>query len=194
MTRMPLDNLKTLVGETIPDNITGLISPLDVRSMMEDIIDSSTPAYAFMWGDHTASPITKNVTTSWSVLLGASMYPNVGVSDPTELNAIPSTGSMPVEFPNYVHTVRGSISLSGPTNRELEFAIGHDGVPIDGVMTLTLTGPSKQQSMIDAVTFVARSGWNLQLLVRFSDGGASADISVRSINMQGTLEPTHSAN
>lgn len=194
MARLPLDALKTTVASLLPNNVTGLISPQDVRDSLTDIIDSCTPSFAFMWGDHTAAPITKNVTTSWSVFLGASTYPNVGVSDPAELPADPASGSMAVQYADFVHSVRGSMSITGPANRELQFCIGHDGVPIDGIANLTLVGPTKQQSVIDAVTFVARSGWNLQLLVRFSDGGAAANIGILSINMQGTVEPTHTAN
>lgn len=191
MARMALNELELLIGTTIPDNVTGLISPADVRNMMSDIIDSSTPSFALMWGDHSAVPVTKNVTTAWSVFSGTSLYSNTGTSDPSELPVDPSSGSMAVQFANFVHSVRGAITLTGAVNREIQFAVGHDGVPISGTSGLTLTGVNKQLSVMDDITFVAGSGWNLQLLIRAADGGASFDVSINSINMQATLEPTH---
>lgn len=194
MTRLALDELQTLIGTTIPDNVTGLISPEDVRQMLIDVMDSCSPSYALMWGDHSETPITKNLTGSWSVFLGSSLYSNADSSDVAELPTDPASGSMAIQYPDFAHSIRGTISLAGPANREMQFAVGHDGVPIGVPMSITLARTTKPSSVINAALFNARFGWNLQLMARLSDGGAAADVSVYGIYMEGSINPTHSAN
>lgn len=194
MPRMPLDELEVLIANTIPDNTTGLISPADVRSMLLDVVQSLQASWAFMWGDHPNTPVVVPVTSTWTPLAGTALYTDEGLSDPAELSANRATGSLGVQFPDYVHYLSGNITVSGPSNRELSFALGHNGVPINGVVTETLGGVSKPLGVNSDATFIARTGWNLQLLVRWSDGGADANINVEHLRMEGSLQPTHTAN
>lgn len=194
MPRMALNDLQTQINTLLPDNITGLISPADVRTMLIDTIQSLQPAWSFMWGDHQALPIVINVSGSWAPIAGADLYTDTGLSDPSELPVNPATGSMAVQFADFVHYTSGSITLSGPTGREISLAIGHDGVPINGIAATTLGGTIQQRSLFSEATFIARDGWDLQLLVRFSDGGAAADVNFYHARMEGSLQPTRSAN
>lgn len=194
MPRMPLDDLQTLITSTVPDNITGLVSPEDVRTMLLNIIQSMQPAYSFMWGDHQGTPIVVNVGNTWQPIAGVSLYTDTGLSDPAELPVNPTTGSMAVQFPDYVHSMSGSITVSGSSGREFSLALGHDGVPIDGIATTTLGGTPQQRPLFGEATFIARTGWNLQLLCRFSDGGAAANVNFYHARFEGSLQPTRTAD
>lgn len=195
MARTDLTTLVATITATIPDNVIGAVSPADVRNMLIDTIQSLQPAYAFMWGDHTSVPIVRSITSgSWHVLAGADLYTDTGVSDVTELPADPATGQMAVQFADFVHTLRGSISVSGPNGRELSFTVGHDGVPIDGSTIITLQGAAQRMSAANEMTFIGRTGWDLQLLARFTDGGATANINIYTVDMGGSLQPTRTAD
>jgi hypothetical protein len=48
MTRKTFAELTTEVGALLPDNTTGEITPADMRTMLQDILDSIIPAYGAM--------------------------------------------------------------------------------------------------------------------------------------------------
>lgn len=195
MSRLALNPLVALINSLVVDNDTGLISPADVRGLLVDIVDSTTPAYALMWGDHTAVPVVRSINSAtWTTLGGNDLFTGVGLSDPTELTADPATGNMPVTFPDFVYSLAGEMVVAGPNGRELAFTVGHDGVPLGASAINTLGGTSQLRSVANALTFVGRTGWNLQLLAKFTDAGATANVDIYNISMMGSLKPTHEAN
>ena len=189
MSRQLTDQLIADLNTRLPDNTVGAITPSALRSVIADAIESLRPAFATMWGNHNASPKTLALnSTTWTVVNGAGYWPNVGQSDPDELEFDTASGAFLVKFGGYVHEQMGTMSFLGPNNRILNVSIGYNGLPVGPIASINCDG--KQMSVDDRLIWMPPANAQLQFLAKWADGGANANISIYHVEVGAALVTT----
>lgn len=188
MSRQLTDQLIADLNSRLPDNTTGTITPAALRSVIADAIQSLRPAFATMWGNHSAAPksVTLNSTT-WTVINASGMWPNAGRSDASELDYDTNTGSFIVKFGGYVHGQQGKMSFIGPNGRVLNVSIGYNGIPVGPIATINCDG--KDMSIADDLIWLPPANAQLQFLAKWSTG-ANAAISISHVEVGAELFST----
>jgi len=188
MSRQLTDQLIADLNSRLPDNTTGTITPAVLRSVITDAIQSLRPAFATMWGNHSAAPksVTLNSST-WTIINASGMWPNVGRSDPTELDYDTASGSFLVKFGGHVHGQQGKMSFIGPNARTLQVSIGYNGIAVGPTQTINCDG--KAMSIADDLIWLPPANAQLQFLAKW-DTGANAAISITHIEVGAELFTT----
>jgi len=189
MSRLLTDQLIADLNSRCPDNTTGIVTPAVMRGLLTDVLQSLRPAFATMWGNHNASPKTVALNSStWAVINGDGMWPNVGRSDPDELDYDTNSGAFLVKYGGYVHEQMGTISFIGPNNRILNVSIGYNGIPVGPIASINCDG--KQMSVDDRLVWMPPANAQLQFLAKWADGGANANISIYHVEVGAALVTT----
>jgi hypothetical protein len=128
-------DLRAEVGTKFPDNTTGLITPVEVRDMFKDVIDTFAPGYGIMSVDSltlVALGITPQVVTYDTLLAETDTY-----------TCVPASGTvtrLARGLPSTVNRVSFYADVSAPTGDEVVFSLFRDGVDIPGGGTVSGQG------------------------------------------------------
>ena len=135
MPRKSIIALREQVGVSFPDNTTGAITPVEVRDMFKDIIDTFSPGYAIVSIDAltlVALGITPQVITYDTTLAETDQY-----------LVVPASGTvqrLAQELPSTVNRVSFYADLAAPTGDEVVFSLFRDGIDIPGGSTVSGQG------------------------------------------------------
>lgn len=127
MARKSINELIAQATADIPDNVTGLVSPADVRNLIIDFLNAIAPAYALM--SVTGTQQTLGLTPSLVVM--ATAYD----SNPAETTTtVPASTIARAERGN--SSINLDCDIEAPTNRFVTFRLYKDGVATGGDVTV----------------------------------------------------------
>jgi hypothetical protein len=176
VTRKLTDLLKADVDAAFPDNTEGLITPLALRDIVKDVIDSLRPAYAALLADHTGAPLSVPLTASWTAMAGATFWNGgAGVSDPLELSADVDGGTITPVFIGWNHWLQGAISFTGASNVEYQFALATGGTP-GTPMSVDGAGSNRIVTIGAQTVRIPQTGNSFTLLARAPGGNSTIEI------------------
>jgi hypothetical protein len=128
-------DLRAEVGAKFPDNTTGLITPVQVRDMFKDVIDTFAPGYGIASIDSltlVALGITPQVVTYDTLLAETDTYS----VDP----ALGAITRLARGLPSTVNRISFYADVSAPTGDEVVFSLFRDGIDIPGGGTVSGQG------------------------------------------------------
>lgn len=170
MTRKDYTALTAQANETLPDNVTGLISPADVRNMVLDFLDTTRPTYCAIAIGTPGIPVpctpTYNVF-SWQSIL----------EDPaTDWTVSLASGNITREQGPATCRITFNIDVVAPNNIITSFALYRDGVLTPWAVSNTSTSGTDVQSFsLSALTFSSEVKPSYQIRVKTN---ANATITV----------------
>jgi len=186
MTRKTLSALKAEVLNLIPDNVTGLVSPLDIRTVLDNAIDSLNTVVAMAYGAPN-SPIALTATPS---AMPATFF-TVALND--DLSVI--EGRITPNGDVVTHTTVGQVQLSfdvtftGTNNVEYAFYLARNGALLPPVVRDTARGATNPVSIsFDWVIFDPAVNDSFKIYLA-APGGASSP-TITGCAIRGTMYPT----
>jgi hypothetical protein len=128
-------DLRASVGTKFPDNDTGAITPVEVRDMFKDVIDTFSPGYGIVSSDSltlVALGVTPQILT-YSILLAET---DTYTCDPVAGTVTRLARSLP----STVNRVSFYADVSAPSGDEVVFSLFRDGLDIPGGGTVSGQG------------------------------------------------------
>ena len=184
MTRKLTDVLKSDFDLYLPDNEEGLITPQIMRDALKDIIDSLRPAWAAIYADHAALPVTFATGSEWTKINTAGLFTVGGASDTAELNYDLTAGEIVVAFGSFNHVVQGLMNFAGATNVEYQFSVAVDNVPQGILSSIDGAGSGRVVAVQDFAAVFPPAGSKIAMVVRSPAGPSSISISTVQILAQ----------
>jgi hypothetical protein len=142
MARRFLDDVRADVALLLADNIVGAISPLDVRTVLGDMIDSLTDDEVGMTSPPSTVLALTPVMTEYPGIFDASIGSVPGFIVPNVVTARMDLG--PTAGFSYSFSL--FIQAEAAQNAEMEFQISRDGVPIGESWIIIGRGPGRPVS------------------------------------------------
>ena len=127
--------LREQIGTMFPDNTTGLITPVQVRDMFKDIVDTFSPGYGILSADAitlVALGITPQTVFYEQVLAETDVY-----SCDFALGTI---SRLSMDLPSTVNRVSFYADVAAPTGDEVVFSLFRDQTDIPGGGTVSGQG------------------------------------------------------
>lgn len=190
MTRLFLDNLRTLVNSRIPDNDIGAIDAADVRENMLDVIDSTIQDEAGLTSSTTPT-ITVDLTATWvklDDLLDAPViaYDTTIGGDATFLKVDQTAGTITSNAtPGFTYEGLGAITVNSTAGEVIEAAIGLDGLPGDLIGSNVGAAGTRPESIF-LRRYIPSTAANSEfsIIIRAPDGSANnVEITTRSLGI-----------
>ena len=164
MARKSVVELDAQADATLPDNITGLITPAAVRNMIKDFLNAFRPQYAAM---SLTTPLPQGLTATYA----AFPFETV-IAVNTEFTAVPATGLV-------TKIERGSVRVSlnidfvAPNGTTVSFCIFVDGVASAWVVAATQPGTNDVVSVaMSMLTFSSALTPTIQVRAKISTPGS----------------------
>lgn len=181
MTRKFLDTVKADALALLPDNTIGSISPLDVRTVLNDMLDSTQPLIGVMYGPAIAEAVA--TTATYAAMVGTLFTTSEG-GDATFVKINTATGTIQTNTTaGFSYQVYGEVNFEAGNGVDFEFTILLDGVPVANLDVETGRGAGNFTSAtINWNLLHAPADTDIQLAVR-SPSGAST-LTVSNIFMQ----------
>lgn len=186
MTRRFLDDVRTDIATLFGNNITGEISPADLRSVTIDMLDSSIADEAELFS--TAETVGLVLDGTFTSL--ATIYDAEEGDDGNFLNTAFSLGTVTgTGTAGFSYTVRAAITIEAGNNEVIEFSVGINGVADPYFATLVGDGTKDQSVSIGAFDRSAASASVYTLMARAVDG--SATVTVSAVRLVVIIQPTN---
>ena len=187
MARRTIQGLIDQANSTLADNLTGDISPGDIRTLINDLLDTVAPAY----GGLSQTTVTQNVTaTAAPLVMGAVVAHSSAEWTCTPASATlmrvvpPAAGGMTSQF-----WITGNVS--GPNNVDLTVMLYRNAAFSGWENLVTLRGPGIEVPFVfNALDAIVSSDVAYQLMVKANPTGScvfgdvlfiGANIPVRSL-------------
>lgn len=136
MARKTTAELLAEIAALLPDNTTELISPADVRTCLNDICESFTPAFGVLRG---VPGVVVNLTTTPQKL---AIFDEAIATSP-ELVADPALDQITATKAGYF-TFSFTASLSGGNNSDVQVELRRNGTPTLWLALQTTTGAANR--------------------------------------------------
>lgn len=186
MARRFLDDIRDDVTTLFADNISGNISPADLRSVFDDTIDSVIQDEADIFSN---APTVGVVLTGTFAAL-TTVYDVNGGGDGSFLTPSFSSGTITGSVTQgFSYTIRGAVTIAAGNNEEIEFAIGIDGVAEPFFATAVGDGVRDQSISVGAFDRTAKISAVYTLMARAVDGAAT--ITVDAVRLVAVIQPTN---
>ncbi len=186
MSRKFLDDIKTDINTLWADNITGNISPADLRGPIIDSIDSLKQDEGQIAS--TAPTIGLVLTGTFQDLI--TTYDIESGDDGSFLKTFFASGQIQSSAtPGFSYQCVGRVTVEAANNETIEFSVGINSVPIGFIGALT--GNANNDLSVDFSHFerAASANDNFTLMARAADGAATIDI--QAILMTLIIWPTN---
>ena len=192
MTRKFLDDVRTQVDTLLADNNAGDISPLDVRTVLNNIIDSTIQDEAQLASTAAFTPYTLSVG-SYAVIGGSGVYDTSRGDDGDWLNINLNAGTVTGSAtPGYSYTVKAGVTFSGLANNEVvDLAIGVNDTPQGFVTNIVGDGGSRPGSRYwEGGVLTAGTSDVFSIMAQTDTAGT---IQIDAITLTVIVEPTNNA-
>lgn len=186
-----IDDISAEIAALLPDNTSGQISPSDVRTVTQDILDSVWQRGGALIGDHIAAPQAQALTAT------PAPFPALWTSGLTVDSAIvdinPGAGQITLLQTGFIYEVSVSFACAGPNQADVRAALARNGVPATAIIAETqMTGSGEIKSVIATFpTINNTAGDTLTLLLSTPSGNATINFS--QLVFSASLRPTKSA-
>ncbi len=178
MTRRFLDDIKEDIAQLWPNNITGAISPADLRGPVLDMVDSLKQDECELEGSAptVGLALTGTFVSLTTVFDGESGGDGVFLK-PDFANGV-IVGATTAGFS---YLITGDITVEANNNETIELVVGVNGVPTGFIGALT--GNSNNDLSVSISHFVRTSESDAvyTLMARAADGAATIDIQEASM-------------
>ena len=165
MTRRTIVELVAQADATLPDNITGLIDPADVRNMIKDFLDTMRPSYAAM---QITTGVSKAVTTAFSTFTWSA----IDIAQAPDWSISLASGTAQREGGPASTRTSFSIDAVAPNNMVVTFALFVNGVETVWASSNTSTSATDVQSFaFSALNYNASATVQYQIQVKGSSAG-----------------------
>jgi len=165
MTRKTIVELIAQADSTLPDNITGLIDPADVRNMIKDFLDTIRPSYAAI---QITSDVSKAVTTTFSTF---SWNSTLIAQDP-DWSASLASGTIQRDGGPATTRLTFNIDCVAPNNSVITFTLFINGVETPWAISNTSTSSTDKQSFsLVAINYNAQTTIQYQIQVKSTAAG-----------------------
>ena len=174
MTRKLLSAVSTEIDALIPDNITGLISPLDVRTCMHDILDSTVNSGTW-YGSNTPSP---NFAITNVGAIPPAPSPSSGAQDPAlvTVSTVNRQFTIQAAAVGYSLQIDCNLTVGAANNVDLSLAMYQNGVESAFSAEVTGTGTGNPATMSFTVFVNAAVAGTLDMRLRSLTGNTNVDI------------------
>lgn len=165
MTRKTIVELLAQADATLPDNVTGLIDPADVRNMIKDFLDTVRPSYAAI---QITSGVSKAVTTSFSTFTWSAQ---IIAQDPDWTTSLAS-GTMQRSGGPASTRITFNADVVAPNNSLVTFCLFINGVQTPWAVSNTSTSSTDAQSFaMSAITYNTEPTIQYQIQVKSTAAG-----------------------
>lgn len=166
MTRKTISELYVQATETLNDNTTGEISPADVRTMIQDFLDTIRPSYGGCAIDDTG--VSKAATATFSPFVWETLV-DTGSSD---WNSSAASGSVFRNNGPATTRITFNADIQAPNNMLVTFALFKNGVKTPWAVSITSTSSTDLQSVaMAAVDYEPSADIDYQMQVKSSVNG-----------------------
>lgn len=139
MARKSILELVALANASFPDNVTGLISPADVRDFCLEFLNAITPAYGVL---SAAGPLSQTFGLTPVVVA----FSNKQDSDPSQTTSTAAAGTI-VRSERGTSTINFSVDVAMANNIQVTFSITKNGVATPWKVSATGRGAANPVSV-----------------------------------------------
>jgi hypothetical protein len=165
MTRRTIVELIAQADSTLPDNVTGLIDPADVRNMILDFLDTVRPSYAAI---RITSDVSKAVTTTFSTFT----WSVTDIAQAPDWSVSLASGTVQRGGGPATTRITFNIDVVAPNNSITTFALFVNGVETPWAISNTSTSSSDRQSYsLSAINYNALATIQYQIQVKSTAAG-----------------------
>jgi hypothetical protein len=165
MTRKTIVELIAQATAPPPDNVTGDISPADVRNMILDFLDTVRPSYAAI---EITSGVSKAVTTTDSTFAWSTQL----IAQAPDWTTSLASGTMQRSGGPASTRITFNIDVVAPNNTIVTFTLYKNNVPMPYSVSNTSTSSTDVQSFsLSAIDYDASATIQYQVLVRSTAAG-----------------------
>jgi hypothetical protein len=165
MTRRTIVELIAQADATLPDNVTGLIDPADVRNMIKDFLDTIRPSYA---GIAIGTGVSKAVTTAFSTFT----WSTTTIAQAPDWSVSLASGTIQRAGGPASTRITFNIDVVAPNNTIVTFALFVNGVEQPWAISNTATSSTDVQSYsLSAINYDASATIQYQIQVKSTAAG-----------------------
>jgi hypothetical protein len=178
-----LDEIREEIANSVYPNKAGAIKPTPISKFLGDMLDSLAQNEAGMLG---SDPLSFDIDENWvsisDAVVAGQAYDQVIGGDNDFLKVSASAGTITgTETAGFSYETLGAITLDAGANKEIEAAIGLDGVPGAYVASVIGTGGARFQSMyLSRYTTAAPANGVFSLMVRAPNGSETISVEART--------------
>jgi hypothetical protein len=157
MTVKSMDELLAQADATIEDNITGAITPSDVRTLIKNFIDSISPGY----GAISAVSVVEAVTAVFGVIApwAAQVAATAGVYTTNLTNGSVTRLIQSAALAGGTDFIVADLEVEGPNNNVVTVALFKNGVSTGFEMSATTQGAGRPVSLnLSGLVYTAQPG------------------------------------
>jgi hypothetical protein len=165
MTRRTIVELIAQADATLPDNVTGLIDPADVRNMIKDFLDTIRPSYAAI---RNSAGISKAVTTAFSTFAWAEQV----AAQAPDWSVSLASGTCQRDGGPATTRLTFTADVVAPNNSIVTFALFINGVETAWAISNTSTSSADIQSFsLSAIAYNTEATIQYQIQVKSTAAG-----------------------
>jgi len=166
MTRRTIVELIAQANSTLPDNVTGLIDPADVRNMILDFLDTVRPSYAVIQIGSVGQ--SKAVTTIYSTFTWSTTY----IAQAPDWTTSLASGTLQRSGGPATTRLTFNIDVVAPNNSITTFGLFVNGVETPWAVSNTSTSSTDRQSYaMSAVVYDTSATIQYQIQVKSTVAG-----------------------
>jgi hypothetical protein len=185
MSRIFLDQLQTQINTQLADNITGLITPVIMRSVCSNLLDSLHNDEAIL---------TQSVPVTVALTATPTVVPNIfdgslgGDGDFLKPN-IASSYIEGTSIAGFTYWIVAECTIVPGNNVQVDMQAALNGVPYGPIQSVIGTGPSDVASM-SVIAVQLSNPSNGQIGVAYSSPGGAVSIDINSSETLVMVVPT----
>jgi hypothetical protein len=165
MTRRTIVELIAQADATLPDNVTGLIDPADVRNMIKDFLDTVRPSYAVI---NITTGVSKAVTTVFSTFAWATQY----IAQAPDWTTSLASGTCQRSGGPATTRLTFNADVVAPNNSITTFGLFVNGVETNFAVSNTSTSSTDAQSFsLSAIVYDTSATIQYQIQVKSTSAG-----------------------
>ena len=182
MARKSYFQLLAQADATLPDNVTGLITPADVRDMIKDFLDSFAPAYGAL---QTVTPFNVSVGQTDGPPL---TYNLIYINNLPEWQSSAALGTLQrVGDPN-TNNLTFQATIEAPSGRQITATLYRDGAPTSFSGSVTGAGNNNPVGMNIVALNTNATSTTFDVRLR-ADGSSAATVQINGAFFIGQTVP-----
>jgi hypothetical protein len=139
MARKSINELIAEANAAFPDNVTGLITPADLRDFCLNFLNAISPAYGYLTA---AGPLSQTFGLTAALVVFSSAFD----SDPAQTTSNAAAGSV-ARSERGTSTINFTVDVSCANNVGVTFTLNKNGTPTQWKITATGRGASNPVSV-----------------------------------------------
>lgn len=181
MARKSMNELRAEALAAFPDNVTGLVTPADLRNFCLNFINAISPAFGLL---SAAGPLSQTFGLTSSLVVFSNAYD----SDPAQTTSSAAGTVARAERGN--STINFSIDVACANNVSVTFTIHKNGAPTAWSITATGRGASNPVSVALTAVDYADPAATYSIQAVAENAGTACTLSTMAFIVQ--VEPTNS--